>query len=43
MAGLDDGTALCRVNVLYPPDYVNGLRIFALLNQFRQQYAADAA
>ena len=32
-----------RVNVLYPPDYVNGLRIFALLNQFRQQYAADAA
>ncbi|WP_263264041.1 phage tail sheath subtilisin-like domain-containing protein [Pseudomonas sp. RIT-PI-S] len=32
-----------RVNVLYPPDYVNGLRIFALLNQFRLQYTADAA
>lgn len=32
-----------RINVLYPPDYVNGLRVFALLNQFRQQYTADAA
>jgi phage tail sheath gpL-like len=32
-----------RVNVLYPPDYINGLRIFALLNQFRLQYAAEAA
>jgi phage tail sheath gpL-like len=32
-----------RINVLYPPDYVNGLRIFALLNQFRLQYTADAA
>lgn len=32
-----------RVNVLYPPDYVNGLRVFALLNQFRLQYTADAA
>jgi phage tail sheath gpL-like len=27
-----------RVNVLFPPDYVNGLRIFALLNQFRLNY-----
>jgi phage tail sheath gpL-like len=27
-----------RVNVLFPPDYINGLRIFALLNQFRLQY-----
>ncbi|WP_323936175.1 phage tail sheath subtilisin-like domain-containing protein [Aeromonas veronii] len=27
-----------RVNVLFPPDYVNGLRVFALLNQFRLQY-----
>ncbi|MGC5885732.1 phage tail sheath subtilisin-like domain-containing protein [Ralstonia pseudosolanacearum] len=27
-----------RVNVLFPPDYVNQLRIFALLNQFRLQY-----
>lgn len=24
-----------RVNVLFPPDYVNALRIFAVLNQFR--------
>jgi phage tail sheath gpL-like len=31
-----------RVNVLFPPDYINGLRIFALLNQFRLQYD-DAA
>ncbi|NWB74240.1 phage tail sheath subtilisin-like domain-containing protein [Pseudomonas sp. G5001] len=29
-----------RVNVLFPPDYVNGLRVFALLNQFRLQYDA---
>ncbi|UVM74926.1 phage tail sheath subtilisin-like domain-containing protein [Pseudomonas alvandae] len=27
-----------RVNVLFPPDYINGLRVFALLNQFRLQY-----
>ncbi|MFA6076349.1 MAG: phage tail sheath subtilisin-like domain-containing protein [Negativicutes bacterium] len=27
-----------RVNVLFPPDYINGLRIFAVLNQFRLQY-----
>ncbi len=27
-----------RINVLFPPDYVNQLRIFALLNQFRLQY-----
>jgi phage tail sheath gpL-like len=31
-----------RVNVLFPPDYINGLRVFALLNQFRLQYE-DAA
>ncbi|WP_313064655.1 phage tail sheath C-terminal domain-containing protein [Achromobacter animicus] len=31
-----------RVNVLFPPDYVNQLRVVALLNQFRQQYP-DAA
>ncbi len=31
-----------RVNVLFPPDYVNGLRVFALLNQFRLQYDAAA-
>lgn len=28
-----------RLNVLFPPDYVNQLRVFALLNQFRLQYA----
>ena len=28
-----------RMNVLLPPDYVNQLRVFALLNQFRLQYA----
>ena len=27
-----------RVNVLLPPDYVNQLRVFALLNQFRLQF-----
>lgn len=27
-----------RVDVLLPPDYVNQLRIFAMLNQFRLQY-----
>jgi phage tail sheath gpL-like len=32
-----------RVNVLFPPDYVNQLRIFALLNQFRLQYPQQAA
>ncbi|MNE96793.1 hypothetical protein D3C80_1950400 [compost metagenome] len=28
-----------RLNVLYPPDLVNQLRIFALQYQFRLQYA----
>ncbi|CAN0622153.1 Phage tail protein [Burkholderia multivorans] len=32
-----------RLNVLFPPDYVNQLRVFALLNQFRLQYAAEPA
>lgn len=27
-----------RLNVLYPPDLVNQLRVFAVLNQFRLQY-----
>jgi phage tail sheath gpL-like len=27
-----------RVNVLYPPDLINGLRVFAVLAQFRLQY-----
>jgi phage tail sheath gpL-like len=31
-----------RLNVLLPPDLVNQLRIFAVLNQFRLQYAANA-
>lgn len=31
-----------RINVLLPPDLVNQLRIFALLNQFRLQYSANA-
>lgn len=35
-----DGTNPNRVNVLFPPDYVNQLRILAVLNQFRLQYAA---
>ncbi|KQZ80647.1 phage tail sheath subtilisin-like domain-containing protein [Pseudomonas sp. Root562] len=37
-----DGNDPSRVNVLFPPDYINGLRIFALLNQFRLQYDATA-
>jgi phage tail sheath gpL-like len=32
-----------RVNVLLPPDLVNQLRIFAMLVQFRLQFAPDAA
>lgn len=32
-----------RVDVLFPPDYVNQLRVFALLNQFRLQYSEEAA
>jgi len=31
-----------RLNVLFPPDFVNGLRIFALIAQFRLQYPANA-
>ncbi|HEV7286020.1 MAG TPA: phage tail sheath C-terminal domain-containing protein, partial [Kaistia sp.] len=30
-----------RINVLYPPDLVNQLRIFAVLAQFRLQYPAQ--
>jgi phage tail sheath gpL-like len=30
-----------RVNVLYPPDLVNQLRVFALVAQFRLQYPAS--
>lgn len=32
-----------RLDVLFPPDYVNGLRIVAVLNQFRLQYPATVA
>jgi phage tail sheath gpL-like len=40
-----DDTDPNRVNVLYPPDLINQLRIFAVLAQFRLQYnaAIDAA
>ncbi|MFV3383119.1 phage tail sheath subtilisin-like domain-containing protein [Pseudomonas sp. NY15354] len=38
-----DATNPNRLNVLYPPDLVNQLRVFALLYQFRLQYAAEAA
>lgn len=31
-----------RVDVLFPPDYVNQLRVFALINQFRLQYAEES-
>lgn len=31
-----------RVNVLFPPDYINQLRVFALINQFRLQYQEAA-
>lgn len=37
-----DGTNPSRLNVLLPPDLVNQLRIFAVLNQFRLQYPATA-
>jgi phage tail sheath gpL-like len=37
-----DTTNPNRMNVLLPPDLVNQLRIFALLNQFRLQYGANA-
>ncbi|PPU93748.1 phage tail sheath subtilisin-like domain-containing protein [Xanthomonas albilineans] len=30
-----------RINVLFPPDYVNQLRVFAVLNQFRLQYPTN--
>ncbi|PNK92712.1 phage tail sheath subtilisin-like domain-containing protein [Serratia odorifera] len=32
-----------RLDVLFPPDYVNQLRVFALLNQFRLQYNEETA
>lgn len=38
-----DASNPTRINVLYPPDYVNQLRVFALLNQFRLQYQEETA
>lgn len=32
-----------RLDVLFPPDYVNQLRVFAVLNQFRLQYNEEIA
>lgn len=32
-----------RLNVLYPPDYINQLRVFAVVNQFRLQYTEESA
>ncbi len=31
-----------RINVLFAPDYINQLRVFAVLNQFRLQYQQTA-
>lgn len=38
-----DATDPNRINVLFPADYVNQLRVFALLNQFRLEYPSTAA
>jgi phage tail sheath gpL-like len=38
-----DTVAPNRVNVLFPPDFVNQLRVLAVLNQFRLQYPLAAA
>lgn len=32
-----------RLNTLFPPDYVNQLRVFAVVNQFRLQYSEEFA
>jgi phage tail sheath gpL-like len=32
-----------RLNTLFPPDYVNQLRVFAVVNQFRLQYQEETA
>ena len=37
-----NSTDPCRLDVLYPPDLVNQLRVFAMLAQFRLQYTAQA-
>lgn len=38
-----DDTNSRRVNILFPPDYVNQLRIVALRNEFRLQYSPEMA
>ncbi|HGW3733134.1 TPA: phage tail sheath subtilisin-like domain-containing protein [Citrobacter freundii] len=38
-----DANTPTRINVLYPPDYINQLRVFAVLNQFRLQYQEESA
>lgn len=35
--------ALLGWNTLFPPDYVNQLRVFAVVNQFRLQYSEESA
>lgn len=32
-----------RLNTLFPPDYINQLRVFAVVNQFRLQYPEETA
>ncbi|EPE1135372.1 phage tail sheath C-terminal domain-containing protein, partial [Escherichia coli] len=32
-----------RLNTLFPPDYVNQLRVFSVVNQFRLQYSEESA
>lgn len=32
-----------RLNTLFPPDYINQLRVFAVVNQFRLQYTEESA
>lgn len=38
-----DATDPNRLNTLFPPDYVNQLRVFAVVNQFRLQYQEESA
>ena len=38
-----DANTSTRINVLYPPDYINQLRVFAVLNQFRLKYQEESA
>ncbi|MDM3374435.1 hypothetical protein OGV37_06115, partial [Citrobacter sp. Cb010] len=38
-----DATNPNRINTLFPPDYINQLRVFAVVNQFRLQYQEESA